>query len=296
MSIANTDIALASGTSSALANGTVTPEQIELIKNTILKPKDRVASNDELALFIGQCSRTGLDPFARQIYGIFRKEKQGTRWVEKMTIQTGIDGFRVVAQRSNAYGGQDGPFWQDADGQWHESWPKAKGLPSAAKVIARKVIGGQVVETPAIANFDEFAPRYPDGNLMGLWPQMPAHMIAKCAEALALRKAFPQELSGIYTADEMERTDLEAEVLVARPVLEEPIDVAELVTAETVEELKILGAGLSGKQWRLALSSVGAVICEPFNPLEELARLRAAAATELATTLADLRAQNEVTA
>ena len=151
------------------------------------------------ALFIGQCSRTGLDPFARQIYGIYRKD----HGVEKMTIQTGIDGFRVVAQRTGAYGGQDGPFWQDADGRWHESWPRKQPLPVAAKVIVRKVIGGVVVETPAIANFEEFAPRY-NGNLQGLWPQMPAHMIAKCAEALALRKAFPQELSGIYTADEME--------------------------------------------------------------------------------------------
>lgn len=248
MSIATTDIALASGTSSALASGNVTPEQIALIKNTILKPKNREATNDELALFIGQCSRTGLDPFARQIYGIFRKSDG----VEKMTIQTGIDGFRLVAQRAGGYGGQDGPFWQDTNGLWHESWPNKTPLPVAAKVIIRKVIGGVVVETPAVANFEEFAPRY-KGVLQGLWPQMPAHMNAKCAEALGLRKAFPQELSGIYTSDEMEHVDLDQPVIVAREIAPPP----EPVTEADVKELESAAAGLQWGKLRLIFGAHG---------------------------------------
>ena len=70
-----------------------TDDQVALIKRTICKPKERQATNDELALFIAQAKRTGLDPFAKQIYAIFRK----SHGEEQMTIQTGIDGFRLTA-------------------------------------------------------------------------------------------------------------------------------------------------------------------------------------------------------
>lgn len=269
MTVAATDIVLASGASSALATGTVTSEQIELIKATILKPKNRVATNDELALFIGQCSRTGLDPFARQIYGIYRKSDGK----EQMTIQTGIDGFRLIAERSGHYAGQDGPFWQDATGHWHESWPDKSTLPVAAKVIVRKILAGHLVETPAIANFEEFAPRY-NGKLQGLWPQMPAHMIGKVAEALALRKAFPQELSGIYTAEEMEHVEPIPEgavVTVGRPVLVVPEDT---VTDSDVEELKAAAAGLPMGKIRLIFGAHG--LDADSTPWEQIPKSKAA--------------------
>ncbi|HEX3803147.1 MAG TPA: phage recombination protein Bet [Solirubrobacteraceae bacterium] len=237
------------GNGAGLVMRTLTEEQIGLVKRTILQPKNRVATDDELALFIGQCERTGLDPFARQIYGIYRKQDGR----EKMTIQTGIDGFRLIAQRSGTYAGQDGPFWLDDTGQWHASWPKKTPAPVAAKVIVRKVIGGHVVETPAIANFEEFAPRY-SGKLQGLWPQMPAHMIAKVAEALALRKAFPQELSGIYTVDEMEASEIVEAVEVKRPEL--PV-IEPLVTPADVEELKAAATGLTAGKLRLIFGSQG---------------------------------------
>ena len=201
-----------------------TTEQVALVKRTICKPGKRDATNDELALFIGQCKRTGLDPFARQIYAVFRRSSREGR--EVMTIQVGIDGLRLIAERSGHYLGQVGPLWCGQDGVWRETW-FAKEHPMAAKVIVRKVVAGQIAETPAVAHWGEYAVT---GNAGRMWSDKPALMLAKCAEALALRKAFPNDMSGLYTDDEMQRADAPAPVLDAAP----PAAEAEPVDAEVV--------------------------------------------------------------
>ena len=207
----------------------MTPEQVDLVKRQVCKPRDRYATDDELAMFIGQCNRTGLDPFARQIYAVFRWD--GRAKAEKMIVQVSIDGFRLVAERTGKYVGQDGPWWCGEDGQWTETWMK-KEPPKAAKVIVRKVIGGQVAETPAVAMYDEYVVTDKSGKPSGMWPTKPALMISKCAEALALRKAFPQELSGLYTAEEMGQADMKEPQTVARPNVRQAVErhVAELET------------------------------------------------------------------
>src|SRR5487761_1387064 len=84
------------------------------------------ASNGELAVFFHYCQRAGLDPFSRQIYMIPRREKQDGQWVEKQTIQVGIDGFRVIRDRIADRAGLDVEYedtiWYDADGQPHDVW------------------------------------------------------------------------------------------------------------------------------------------------------------------------------
>lgn len=184
-----------------LSRATMTEEQLSLVKRTICKPRNREATDDELALFRYQCERTGLDPFSRQVYAIFRYDGQSQG--EKMTIQVGIDGLRLIAERTGKYAGQDGPFWCDEGGVWKDTW-FGKSAPTAAKVIVRKAIGGQLVETTAVAHFSEYVPLNRGGSPMGLWPTKPALMLAKCAEALALRKAFPAETSGLYIEEEIE--------------------------------------------------------------------------------------------
>jgi len=179
-----------------------TPEQLALIKRTICRPKDREATNDELALFVGQAKRTGLDPLSKQIFAIFRYDRRARR--EVMTVQTSIDGFRLIAERTGCYLGTVSTAWCGKSGRWKEVW-LTDGHPSAAKVTVRKLLAGQVSDSPAVAHWREYVPAEDF-----MWQKMPANQLAKVAEALALRRAFPNDLSGLYTVDEMAQADAES--------------------------------------------------------------------------------------
>lgn len=167
---------------------------LDLVKSQVMGlDKQRNPRPDEdLLLFLYVCKRTGLDPLTRQIFAVYRWNTSQGR--EVMSIQTGIDGMRLVAQRSNAYAGQDEIKFLPED----ESAP----YPVKATCTVYKMIQGQKVGFTASARWSEYVQQF-NGKVATMWAKMPYTMLGKCAEALALRKGFPNELSGIYSREEM---------------------------------------------------------------------------------------------
>jgi phage recombination protein Bet len=172
----------------------LTAEQVDLLKRTICKD----STDDELALFISRCNRTGLDPFAEQIHAVKRWDRDQRRDVLK--IQVGIAGLQLIAERTGQLDGLDGPYWCGPDGVWVEEWLRDEP-PAAAKVLIYRKDKGR--PRKAIARYTECVQRTKDGHPNYFWTSRPAHMLAKCAEAQALRGAFPNELSGLLTPEEL---------------------------------------------------------------------------------------------
>jgi phage recombination protein Bet len=203
-------------------------KETQLIKDTVC----RGSTDLELQFFLAQCKRTGLDPLTRQIYSVERFDTNLGRTVR--TTQVSIDGFRLISQRTGEYAGMVGPFWCDTDGVWVDVWLKPYP-PSAAKVgVLRR---GFAEPLYAVAKFDSYKQTKKDGNLTSMWKKMPELMISKCAESLARRMAFPQELSGLYTSEEMGQAE-NVHVQTVEPV-QSKISRPELISDEDVETLMV---------------------------------------------------------
>lgn len=161
-------------------------DKVGLIKRTIAKD----ATDDELALFLHQAQRTGLDPLARQIYF----QKYNTRNGPQIAIITGIDGYRLVAVRTGLYAGNDAPEFEGRINY------QGNDVPAKASVTVYRIVGNRRCAFTASVYWNEYCPAPPKDYQ---WKKMPHVMLAKCAEAAALRKAFPADLSGVYTQEEM---------------------------------------------------------------------------------------------
>lgn len=171
------------------------------------------ASPGDLAVYMHYCQKTGLDPFSKQIYFIGRQSKErwmeNGRWVEawvtKWTIQVGIDGFRVIRDRIATKLGvsveYEDTIWYDAAGAGHEVWLSDE--PPAACRFAVLKDGRRF---PAVVRYSAYVPLR-DGKPTGLWGRMDAEQLEKVAEAKALRRAFPNDLGGLYIEEEMAPED-----------------------------------------------------------------------------------------
>jgi phage recombination protein Bet len=189
-------------------------EQLRIIKETVCKG----ATNEELAFFLQVCKRLELDPFSKQVYSVPRGGQR--------TIQVGIDGLRLIADRSGKYiPGKEATYTYDKSG----------ALFSATAYVKKQARDGSWHEVSATAFWEE----YNAGQ--GLWKKMPHVMLAKCAESAALRKAFPAEMCGLYSEEEMHQADATIKTSYTTP-LETTLPSIEnkVVTREQAEDLKNL--------------------------------------------------------
>lgn len=198
-------------------------DKIDLLKRTICKG----ATDDELDLFIHACNRTQLDPFMKQIHAV----KRWTDGKEVMAIQTGIDGYRLIAERTGKYVPGKECAYTYKDGR----------VFSATAYVKKLAADNQWHEIAYTVYWDEYAAKKKDGSLTGMWRDKPHVMLGKCAEAAALRKAFPADMSGVYTKEEMEHADAEvvsSSALDKKSAEKESAQIEEMISNEEAQAIE----------------------------------------------------------
>lgn len=270
---------------------TFTDEQLRIIRD-ICAPG---CSDDEFVIFLHHCGRTGLDPLSKQIYGIMRWNSREKRKV--LTIMTSIDGYRVIASRTQQHAGTDDAIFTI----------DASGRPTVASVTVYRVVRGVRCPFTASARWEEYVPEDDNGKPAGLWGKMPKLMLSKCAESLALRKAFPEALSGVYTEDEMaqaENAPVEKKpVPPAKAPAMKQVTIEQAVTAAATGQLPAptKGSPASMAQKDRIEKFLDFAMTEKWLPLKEIESLRpkvkgltSAQASQWITKLNKLRAGEHV--
>lgn len=192
-------------TRESLSVTTVTNDQLDLIRKTIAKD----ATPDELKLYLYDCQRQGVHPLDKLIH--FTKRSG------RYTPVTSIDFMRMRAAETNEYAGSDVPLFADTDGVWSSLWIK-DSPPVAAMVTVWRLVQGTRCKFEAVARWAEYKPESNDF----MWRKMPATMLAKCAEALSLRKGFPKQLAGLYAREEMAQAESPVPIVKAPQRVEAP--------------------------------------------------------------------------
>jgi phage recombination protein Bet len=170
---------------------------------------------DVILFFSKSCAETRLSPFRRQVHLIKRNVKQGNEWVARYTVQTGIDGYRAIANRTGLYAGNDEYKFDEGINEY-QMISDGRKRPTVATATVYKMLAGMRCPFAASVRWEEY---YPGEKQGFMWDKMPFTMLGKCAESLALRKAFPEELSGVYTDEEMAQAEVRKEPEPVRPVL-----------------------------------------------------------------------------
>ena len=215
-----------------------TREQIDTIKQTVA----RGANDAQLALFLQTCRSRGLDPFVKQVYFT----PQG--------IIVSIDGLRAIAERTAAY----------APGATRYEYDENKSL-VAAFVSVKKYVNGTWFDVEESAFYEEYRGTSP------IWKKMPRVMLAKCAEARALRRAFSSDLSGLYAAEEMDQAQRD----------ERPVEVTVLPAADAGRDYSVAADAIRNATDLDALKTVATMIQSAKSRMTEgeVASLKAAYAT-----------------
>lgn len=192
------------------------------------------ATPEEIVQFAVECDTTQLNPYRGQIYLVPRHDRRAGRAVCKS--QVGIDGLRLISQRTGEFGGRESIEWCDDKGNWFDVWLRDTP-PAAARCTVRKIVGGVAYPITNTVLYSAYVQLTQKGNPMARWKSDPAGQLAKCAEAGALRAAFPQEMGNLMTDVEMQQADNgHHEELEQAPRNVTPEKEDDIPTAATIED------------------------------------------------------------
>ena len=177
----------------------LTDKDIQTLISANIIPKN--TPPEQISVFARVCHERNLSPFSKQIYLMSRNTKDGVRY----TYQTSIDGFRSLAERTSKYAGSDDYIFDDGLTVYQVLMEKRNKPTTATATVYKLLPNGQTFPIRATARWTEY---YPGDKLGFMWDKMPFLMLGKCAEALALRKAFPEQLGSIYVNEEMQQAEI----------------------------------------------------------------------------------------
>lgn len=190
----------------------------------------------QVQIFATICKEKSLSPFQKQIYLLPFKQKNGDTWVTHYACIVGIDGYRTIAERTGKYAGSDDVKFNDDKTEFQCREAGLKN-PITATVTIYKMSGGQRIPFTTTASWDSYVPANEKKRFN--WNRMPYLMLGKCAEALALRKAFPEALSGLHAEEEAGGFENAYEVttIISK---EKPTKLTKLQSTELLAKSKIL--------------------------------------------------------
>ena len=171
------------------------------------------AASNSISMVIGYCKTAGLDPMQKPVHIVPLWDSKAGRMRD--VIMPGVGLYRIQAARTNQYAGvsepEFGPDITENIGGVEITYPQW------CKVsVKRRLISGEIVEFPAVERWKEnYAVKGGKEKSIApnaMWSKRPYGQLNKCAEAQALRKAFP-ELGAAPTAEEMEGKSLNEDAI-----------------------------------------------------------------------------------
>ena len=190
----------------------------------------------QVQIFATICKEKSLSPFQKQIYLLPFKQKNGDTWVTHYACIVGIDGYRTIAERTGKYAGSDDVKFNDDKTEFQCRDAGLKN-PITATVTIYKIVAGQRTPFTTTASWDSYVPANEKKRFN--WNRMPYLMLGKCAEALALRKAFPEALSGLHAEEESGGFEnaYEANTQISK---ETPLKLTKQASSELLSKAKIV--------------------------------------------------------
>lgn len=199
-------------------------------------------TDQEVMMFLEMCKAQKLNPFIGEAYLVKYGNQAAQRitgkdvFIKRAAESPIFDGMRagiVVVNRKGELEYREGSLKlpnEQIIGGWCEVYLKDKKYPAKA-----------------VVSFEEYAGRKANGEINSMWSSKPGTMIRKVAQSQALREAFPNELRGLYQAEEMGTTEYEAptkeiplEVIERKEtVAKHPTEETEIIDVEIIEDRKM---------------------------------------------------------